>query len=637
MWLTRRGAAFSLAGCAAVVAMAALHAVMLRDHLQSELIRRQQAVAASLAALPVPDASPKAISAALVFASEADGLQVVWRSPDGSPLQAHRVPAAIAAGVPAWFAASFGIDGPAGRASLASEGSAPAGSVEVKLSSAPALRSLWYSTTWLTGLLAAAAMGAGALGWRRQRGLQQALGSAALQAEAVAEGRPDVDFSGGPPELQRLNAAMGSVAHRLHEASVAQAEQVEALQRQAHTDLVTGLPNRRHFIARLDEAVADPAAPGGGLLIVRVVNLDAVNERLGHEAADRALSSLGDLLQSYPQRVPGAFVGRLNGRDVGLYLPVPGVAEETGASLMRALRASPVCAVAGFEPVAGGVDGLHGRGAGPALAAADKALAHAETGGAFTADIHRADDAEADPVGARAWRAQIADALAQGRTQLAEFPVLDARGKLLHLDCPLRVQFEAGGPFRPAARWLALAARGRLLPQVDLAAISLALQGCARDKRPRCVHVASVSLVAPGFVEEAQDLLLRQPDAASMLWIEVAEAAFESLAPALRSAASAWHGCGARLGIEHAGAALEGLANLQQQGVDHIRIAAPFGCGCASDPAVREFARSVVGLVHTLGLTVVAQGIDDADDLTQLWALGFDGATGPAVVPPPAT
>ena len=42
----------------------------------------------------------------------------------------------------------------------------------------------------------------------------------------------------------------------------------------------------------------------------------------------------------------------------------------------------------------------------------------------------------------------------------------------------------------------------------------------------------------------------------------------------------------------------------------------------------------VVALIHGLGLKALAEGVDDPVDLAALWSLGFDGATGPAVMPP---
>lgn len=412
-----------------------------------------------------------------------------------------------------------------------------------------------------------------------------------------------------------------------------QASELELLRRQAHTDAVTGLPNRRHFVGRLGVALADAGTPAAGLLILRVLHLDALNRRLGHDATDDLLAAVAEVLAAYPRRVPGAFAGRLNGTDFALYLPVAGVAEETAATLLRALRASPAGHASGSELVVGGVDTLSTAGASEALAAADEALAEAEAAGPFTVQIRNAPATDDSlPIGERAWRRRIEEALAEGRVALAEFPVHDAAGALLYLECPLRVQLEPGGPFQVASRWLAMASRGRLLPAVDLAALDLALVAIARDRRPRCVHISSAALSSTGFVGEVLRRLDAHAEAAPRLWLAVAEGPSpERLLPRLREAAAAWRRHGVHLGLEHAGASMRGMPRLGSLGLDHLRVGARFVRGAATEAAVRDFAGALVQLAHGMGWKVVAEGIDDARDLAALWALGFDGATGRAV------
>lgn len=440
--------------------------------------------------------------------------------------------------------------------------------------------------------------------------------------------------SAAPPEGVR--PAPAAPVQRLRGAFDSQAHELEQLRRQVHTDAVTGLPNRRHFVGRLAAALAEPGVPPASLLILRVLQLQQVNQRLGHEATDHLLAAIADVLAAYPQRVPGAFAGRLNGSDFALSLPVSGVAEETAATLLGALRASVAGAAAGVELVVGGVEALPAASAGEALAAADEALAQAEDAGPFCIEIRRGGGA-APALGERAWRVRIEQALAEGRAGLGEYPVLDAHGGLLHLECPLRVQLDVGGPFQAASRWLAMASRSRLLPVVDLAALDLALAAIANDARPRCVHVSASSLASPGFVGDVHQRLEAAAGACRGLWIDVAEGpSLERSLPRLREASAAWRRHGVHLGLEHAGASMQALPRLGSVGLDHLKVGARYVRGLAADAAVRQFAAGLVGLAHGMGWQVIAEGIDDLRDLEALWALGFDGATGPAVGAPAA-
>lgn len=423
---------------------------------------------------------------------------------------------------------------------------------------------------------------------------------------------------------------------RVRDAVHVQAEEVEVLRRQVHLDDVSGLPNRRHFIGRLSAALAEPGMPSAALLLLRVLQLAELNHRLGREATDRTLAAIAEVLAAYPQRVAGAFAGRLNGSDFALCLPVSGVAEETAATLLGALRAS--VGGGGVELVIGGVESIASSSPGAALAAADEALAEAEAAGPFCIEIRQPRPDASPPVGERAWRLRLEQALAEGRASLGEFPVCAADGTLLHLECPLRVQLEPGGPFLVARRWLAMASRGRLLPQVDLAALDLALTAMANDGRPRCVHVSAASLASAGFVGEVQQRLEAAPrPVPQQLWIEVAEGpALERTLPRLREASAAWRRHGVHLGLEHAGASMVLLPRLGPVGLDHLKVDARFVRGIAADAPVRQFAAGLVGLAHGLRWKIIAEGVDDANDLQALWALGFDGATGPALARGPA-
>jgi EAL domain-containing protein (putative c-di-GMP-specific phosphodiesterase class I)/GGDEF domain-containing protein len=435
------------------------------------------------------------------------------------------------------------------------------------------------------------------------------------------------------PELRELTRSMNAVVRRLREQLTTQAEQVARLQQQAQTDGVTGLPLRVHFVQRLAQLLADSHAPAASLLLVRVPELAQLNERHGRDEADRLLAAVADVLATYAERIKGAIAGRLSGQDFALYLPAAGAARETAAAIQAALAAAPAARLAGARFVLAGCDGLRGISTGAALSAADTALARAEA----NSDTVVEDLPELGATSARAWREQLTAALEQSRVRLGAFPVLDPQQRLIHLECPLRVQLEPDGEFLVARRWLALAARSKLMPIVDQAALNLGLAAIAEDGQARCVHVSPRSLTSPGF---GRTLLARLKAAGahaqrlSIEWTEMPDAAATA---ALREAVPAWRRLGVRVGVEHAGASPRDLPSLKEIGIDYVKVDARHLHGVTEDAAVRSYAESLVALIHGLGLHAIAEGVGDARHLELLWTLGFDGATGPAVVwPAPA-
>ena len=560
-------------------------------------------------------------------------LSHLWLRGHEGELLADIVPAQRTTATPGGWSRPLSFAVPAGRAPVA-EGAHGVAELQLQTDAAWAQEALWQAGSRLVAALLLLAAAAAALMLLALRRWQRPLAAILLQAQALEQGRYlQAEETALPelPELRGLARSMNATVMRLREMFAAQAEQVALLQRQAQLDPITGLPLRQAFLGQLQQRLEEPGAPPVALLLVRLLHLESLNPRLGHDTTDRLLGAIADVLQTYVDRVPGTFAGRLNGPDFALCLPVAGVAQETAESLRAALAAVPALRVGGAEAVVGGVDGLHDCTPGAALAAADAALARAEDSEGVA--VERQGDLVADSAGARAWREQIGAALAEGRARLAEFKVVDRNGATVQLECPLRVQLHVDGEYLAAARWLALARRSRLMPQVDLMAVELALRAIAADGQPRAVHASLLSLAAPEFIAEVAALLQAAPGAAARLAIEIVEGARPQGRAQVAEAAAVWSACGVRVGVEHAQATPQELPGLAAAGVRYVQVQSRHLRGLAADEAVRGYARSLVALIHGLGLQAVADGLGEAADLEAAWALGFDAATGTALVP----
>ena len=510
------------------------------------------------------------------------------------------------------------------------------------------------AAAWAGWGLAAAALLAGAAGLAgallaRQRlawALDDLMAGTAAEGSAPAEpagdaAAPAADDTPLPPELQPLADGLQRLLLRQHALFAAQAEQLEALRRQAHSDALTGLPNRRHFMATLDGLLDGGGAAEAGLLLVRLRDLAGMNQRLGHAATDQVLQALAQSLQSYSGRIERCTAGRLNGSDFALLLPVGGLAAETARSLVQALRLALARVDTQAAVAAGAVELRAPLGATRALALADEALARAEAEGGLAALPSDASAAQDDggPQGESSWQRRIGRALVQGRVALGAYPVRTADGRQLHLDCPLRVQLVSGGPLEPAARWLSQAVRSRLCAAVDEKAVSLALEAIARDGVARCVNVAAQSVASAEFVAAVSRRLEAEPELACRLWIDLPESLALERPLLVSEVSRRWRPLGAMLGLEHAGEALARIPRLIDLGLDCVRIDARFVNGIAADGSddARRHLQGLVRLVQSVGLQVCAEGVRAEEDLELLWQLGFDAATGPALQAEPVT
>lgn len=548
----------------------------------------------------------------------ADGAPVFQREAVAKPLHA-----------PAWFVALAPIESAPGVAQV-SDGWRALGSIEVVSQSAFAHDELWQGSLrsaaalGVVGVLAGllAALGVGRIRRPLDETVEQAVSLQRGEYLRVAE--PNV------PELRRLTRAMNSMVDRLRVVFEAQATQVESMRRQASCDALTGLSNRGHFMAQLGASLKrEDGHAAGGLILLRVLNLAEVNRSQGREPTDRMIQSIAQTLLSYSERVNGAFVGRLNGSDFALALPQGRISHETAIAVVELLRVALPAYGALASVAAGAVETHHGEELGAAMGAADFALAKAESGGPFSVVSTSPTDGASAGGGEHGWRERVRIALAEGRVRLAAFPVVDAGGALIHLECPLRMQLDASGPFENAAHWLPLAKRSRLTCDVDERALTLAIQAIAADGKPRGINISPSSLLDSGFAARVRTLLGGAPREARALWVEIDEVAAVDHFDVVREFARQVRPTGARVGLEHAGERLSRIERLFEAGLDYVKLDAAVAQGVAADPQRVAFVKGLATMLHSLSIQVVAEGVNDEADAQTLWTCGMDGVTGP--------
>jgi predicted signal transduction protein with EAL and GGDEF domain len=425
-----------------------------------------------------------------------------------------------------------------------------------------------------------------------------------------------------------MNGMVARVKHLFE----AQAGQLMVLRQQVHQDALTGVSTRKHFFAELGSALERDEGPlAAGLLLLRLRDLGGLNSRRGHAEVDQLLQALAEALKAYPERVPGCLIGRLNGSDFALWLPAEGVAAEAGEALAGVLRASLPAFGEGVQVAMGVVELSRDCPVGVWMGEADAALARAETQGHGLVELVSVLAVVGAVQGEAVWRQQLLEALARRRGRLAEFPVADARGQVLHWECPLQLRLDPEGDWLSAARWLPLAQRIRLTTEIDLFAVALALEASGRDGRPRCINLAPASLLDPAFLPSLRGQFGGAPQAARLLLLDLPEVAAVQNFELLVEAGRQLRPLGVQVGLEHAGAGLARIDRLYQAGRDYVKLDASVVRGVAGDAARVAFVRGTVIMLRSLTLKVYGEGVVEGLDAQALWDCELDGLTGPWV------
>ena len=632
----------------ALIGSVAVNASAARGYLQSQLQLKNndnaQALALSLSqSLPNHAGDPALLELAIAAQFDTGSYERIHlAAPNGATLVDKRAaPERTPSGAPPWFVRMLPIEAAPGVAQV-SDGWRPVGTLTLASTTGFAHAHLWQGTLRSTGWLLFAGALAAVLAGLVLRRIQAPLDATVAQAQALTERRFVTVAEPRVPELRKVSRAMNAMVQRLQAVFGEQGAQLEALRVQAQTDPLTGLSNRPHFFSGLQALhLRDDAPPHATLLLLRVRSLMQINRKLGHAEVNAALKALARALQAGQQAGQPAGPlppGRLNGSDFAVLVGGPDsattlvdVARHIDA-VRTALAAWPDASVA-----VGGATWSPGMAVPTLMQAADAALVRAEARSGYSLELEPAPGHTSVPtLGEADWHQRLGRALqpdAVGVASLGAFPVVGSDGRLLHLECPLRLRLVDGGPLEPAAHWLPWALRFGLSTAVDGLALALALTRSEADGQPRCVNLAPDSLRDAGFVASLRTQLQAQPRAARLLWLELAEPAATAQLEAVRELGRQLRPLGVKLGIEHAGAQVAGIANLYEAGLDYVKLEAALSNGIASDTSRAAFVRGLVGTLKSLGMQVMAEGVLDTADAQALWACGVDGITGPAVAP----
>jgi EAL domain-containing protein (putative c-di-GMP-specific phosphodiesterase class I)/GGDEF domain-containing protein len=601
----------------------------------AEQLAMKNADNASVLALSLSQQEPDAVMVELAVAALFDSghYELIRVSdPRGRTIVERKAPAGEY-DAPQWFVESLPIDVPPGEAQITS-GWKQFGTVTLVSHSRFAYRALWKSALEMVAAMAFAGLVGGYLGTLILRRLRRPLQSVIDQAQAITEQRFTIIAEPAVPELRQLAAAMNATVARLKAMFAEEAARLETVRKEANCDPLTGLANRSFCFARLRASLEGEEADGGALILVRVADLAGINRRLGRNATDDLLGCFGKALSEFAAQQEDGLAARLNGADFALLLPGQTAVRPIAEALLERLVQEGSAYIDSGPSAFVGAGVFHaGADVSSVLAQVDAALAAAEAEGVNTMREAQSGTTENAPKSAEAWTTLIQRAIERRWVRLVSFPVADFGGKLIHRECPLRMLFEEGGEWQPAGRFLPVAERLRLTPQLDLAAVSLGLDELeASPTLPGlAINLSAASVHEPSFRLQLMALLRQRRRAAQRLWLEVAETGALKHLDGFRALCRDLKDSGCHLGLEHFGREFSQIGQLHDLGLDYVKVDSSFIRRLDTSPGNQSFLKGLCSISHGIGMRVIAEGVISDTELGTLSAVGFDGATGPAV------
>ena len=420
--------------------------------------------------------------------------------------------------------------------------------------------------------------------------------------------------------------------------ALANARLLATVRHQSEHDALTGLPNRAAFGALLDEALLHAAA--GRATAVLFCDLDrfkTVNDGLGHAAGDEMLRQVAARLRG--QLRERDVVGRLGGDEFGVLLVD---VEDEGLPLAVANRLveelDEAFRIAGRElrgTVSVGVAvhvGPDGRGD-RLLAAADAAMYVAKQSGRN--QVALAGDT-ATPRTTPSLEAELAVAVASDELRLFFQPVVDSSdhvATVIGAEALLRWDHPRLGLLAPGA-FLPLAEEVGLVTELDLWAVDAACAAWSGWPSGRAgplriaVNLASATLVDRRLLPAVRTAVTRHGVPAGLLHLEVVESRSLTDLPGVIQHLAELRQLGVRISLDDFGTGYSTLTWLQQLPVDEVKIDRSFISGLPDHAASLGVVRGVLALARELGIGVVAEGVETAEQLCTLRRAGCDTVQG---------
>jgi diguanylate cyclase (GGDEF)-like protein len=409
----------------------------------------------------------------------------------------------------------------------------------------------------------------------------------------------------------------------------------------ATTDFLTGLPNRRAFVAALDMiAVEDGPESSFAVAILDLDRFKIANDTFGHGAGDQLLREVAARLLRTVGK--SGLVARLGGDEFGILLPDVGRAKDArsfGRKILEGVN-GPVF-IEGRQLVASACCGLavsrrrENKSPSRIMADADLALYQAkeDPAGKLAVFEHRME-------APRRRRAQIEAALSspddRGEFDLVFQPIFDLRtGAVIAHEALARWNHPELGAV-PPSEFVPIAERLNVIDDINGQLMAMAFV-TAREWEPGIklsFNLSAIQLCSTGTAKAVLLALKSAGLGAERLQVEVTETALLADFERARESLTELRSAGATIVLDDFGAGYASIGYLRELRFDQIKLDGGIVTAAQHGIDGKRLLRAVIGLCDILGVSTIAEHVESPDLLKLVIDLGCSCAQGYWLMPP---
>ncbi len=414
----------------------------------------------------------------------------------------------------------------------------------------------------------------------------------------------------------------------------------EELDQLAHFDPLVNLPNRLLFTERAKQALERARANkrSGALLLIDLDHFKDINESLGHNLGDTLLQAVSARLSE--QLESGMTLGRLGGDEFALLCEDYGAEKATALALRILDRLNEPFRLGERELFSSASIGIvlypyptDVQNVEQLMRNADSALFKAKSRGRSTYAFY-SQELTSQARQRMELVTALRQALEQGQLRLHYQPICDLRqGSISGFEALVRWQHPEKGLISPAM-FIPIAEETGLISAIDHWVLQ---QACHQARKwlgqGRPVGFIAVNISSRLFGNDDLDLqiatvLASSGLAARHLELEITESAVMQDPDGALELLQRLRALGVQLAIDDFGTGYSSLQRLKRMNVHKLKIDQGFVRGLPADREDAAITRSVIGLAHNLGLKVVAEGIEIADQAAFLLEQNCDYGQG---------
>ncbi len=400
-------------------------------------------------------------------------------------------------------------------------------------------------------------------------------------------------------------------------------------------DALTGLPNRVLLIDRLSRALQRSRRSGldSALLYIDLDRFKAVNDSYGHSVGDALLVAAAERLAVLVR--PHDTLVRLAGDEFvvlceDLHRPAQAdhIAGRLQSALQRPFDVGEVHIQIGASIGIAYADHDTDHDADVLLRNADMAMYAIKRAGLGRAESTRHSSGQLFDLGR-----DLPAALTQREFHLEYQPIVDCgHGDIIAMEALLRWLHPVRGPIGPRTV-IPLAEHSGAIHQLGEWVLGQALRDAVdwqRHGRPvhLSVNIAAQQLMSAGFADTLGNTISSSGLPAHLLTLEIPENAFLRDSDRAVTALRAVRDVGVSIALDNFGSGQSSFIHLRQYPVEMLKIDAAITAELGLDPTTDIIAGSMVTLAHELGITVVAAGVETAEQHRRARALGCDACQG---------